>query len=144
MRQDTKKILLMLCAVSSEKTLLGMWSDLKAASKTEFESEVAKALSAIAKATESAATAPPSPAPRPRPRRGGSPAARIAHRLTEELGFTEREAAIALTAGLRDKGVDAAKIPEPGDQSLTDWVGALLERVSGAVVMGAAQRIERR
>ena len=37
MRQDTRKILLMLCAVSSKRTLLELWADLKEASKAEFE-----------------------------------------------------------------------------------------------------------
>jgi hypothetical protein len=120
-----------------------LWADLKAASKTEFESELAKAQATIAKATEGADT-PSSPArpSRSRGQRSASPAARIVHRLTEEVGLSEREAAIALTAGLREKGVDAAKIPSAGED-LTQWVEALLERVSGAVVMGAAQRIEK-
>jgi hypothetical protein len=45
---------------------------------------------------------------------------------------------------LREKGVAAAKIPSNSGENLTAWVEALLDRVSGAVVMGAAQRIERR
>jgi len=120
-----------------------LWADLKAASKTEFESELAKAQETIAKATADADTPPPPPARPPRSRglRSASPAARIVHRLTEEVGLSEREA--ALTAGLREKGVDAAKIPGAGGENLTQWVEALLERVSGAVVMGAAQRIEK-
>ena len=69
--------------------------------------------------------------PRSRGLRSASPAARIVHRLTEEVGLSEREAAIALTAGLREKGVDAAKIPSAGGENLTQWVEALLERVSG-------------
>jgi hypothetical protein len=133
----------MLCAVSSKKTLLGLWADLKAASKTQFESELAKAQETIAKATADADTpAPPARSPRSRGLRSATPAARIVHRLTEEVGLSEREAISALTAGLREKGVDAAKIPS-GSENLTQWVEALLERVSGAVVMGAAQRIEK-
>jgi hypothetical protein len=134
----------MLCVVSSKKTLLGLWADLKAASKAEIESELAKAQQAIAKATADAGTSPPLARP-PRSRSGprsASPAARIVHRLTEEVGLSEREAVDALTADLRDKGIDAAKIPAAGE-NFTQWVEALLERVSGAVVMGAAQRIEK-
>jgi hypothetical protein len=134
----------MLCAVSSKKTLLGLWADLKAASKTEFESELARAFETIAKATEDAGAPPTACPPRSRPSRSASPAARIAHRLTGELGLTEREAVSALIAGLRQKGVDAAKIPGNSGESLIAWVEALLDQVSGAVVMGAAQRIERR
>jgi hypothetical protein len=65
-------------------------------------------------------------------------------RVADKLGLSERDAVSAMTAALREKGVDAAKIPDPGGKSLTEWVEALLERVSGAVVMGAAQRIARR
>jgi hypothetical protein len=68
---------------------------------------------------------------------------RISHHLTGTVGLTEREAIAALTARLREKGIDAAKIPDAAGISLTEWVGALLERVSGAVVMGTAQRIEK-
>jgi hypothetical protein len=63
--------------------------------------------------------------------------------LTEELGLSERDAVSALTASLRHKGIDAAKIPSAGGENLTQWVETLLDRVSGAVVMGAAQRIEK-
>ena len=65
------------------------------------------------------------------------------HHLTGKLGLTEREAVSSLTASLREKGIEAAKIPDAGGQNLAGWVEALLERVSGAVVMGAAQRIEK-
>jgi hypothetical protein len=142
MRQDTKKILLMLCAVSSKKTLLGLWADLKAVSKAEFESELVKVQEALRRATAGeAATMPTAPEPAQRVR-SGTPAARIAHRLTGELGLSERDAVSALTSCLRQKGIDAAKIPDATGRSLTQWVEALLERVSGAVVMGAAQRID--
>jgi hypothetical protein len=139
MRQDTKRILLMLCAVSSKKTLLGLWADLKAASKAEFESELARAQAALAGAMDAG---PAQPARRRmQPPRDDRPASRIAHRLGGELGLSDREAVAALTSSLREKGVEADKIPDAGRGNLTDWLEALLERVSGAVVMGAAQRI---
>jgi hypothetical protein len=132
----------MLCAVSSKKTLLGLWADLKAASKAEFESELARAQEALARATGDGGSTPAAAGPR-RAARGDSPAARIAHHLTAKVGLTEREAVAALMAGLREKGVDAAKTPDAGGIRLTEWVAALLERVSGAVVMGVAQRVEK-
>jgi hypothetical protein len=134
----------MLCAVSSKKTLLALWSDLKSASKAEFEIELAKAQDAIAKATGDTATPAPARPPRAQAPRGNTPAARIVHHLTEKLGLTDREAVAALTASLREKGTEAAKIPDTGGKNLSGWVEALLERVSGAVVMGAAQRVEKR
>ena len=117
-----------------------MWSDLKAATKTEFESEIAKLQQAAKAATEEA----PEPPLRPRPQapRAGTPAARIAHHLTGKLALGERDAISALTAELREKGIDAGKIPDASGQSLNAWLEALLGRVSGAVVMGAAQRID--
>ena len=143
MRQDTKKILLMLCAVSSRKTLLALWSDLKAASKAEFEAELAKAQEAIAGAMGGGkAPQPRLQQPRAQAPRDDRPVSRIAHHLTDKLGLSEKEAVAALTASLRDRGVEGAKIPSAERRNLTDWLEALLERVSGAVVMGAAQRIE--
>jgi hypothetical protein len=74
--------------------------------------------------------------------RANSPAARIAHHLTGKLGLSEHEAVSALTARLREKGVDPTKIPDAGGKGVDQWIEALLERVSGAVVMGAAQRVD--
>jgi hypothetical protein len=119
-----------------------LWSDLKAATKTEFESEIAKLQEVAKAATEEAVQPPPSARARHQAPRAGNPAARIAHHLTGKLDLGERDAINALTAELREKGIDAAKIPDASGQSLNAWLEALLDRVSGAVVMGAAHRVE--
>ena len=146
MRQDTRKILLMLCAVSSKRTLLELWADLKEASKAEFEFEIKKAQAAVADVLDGGGGKPPSPRSRPAKRvpRDDRPVSRLLHHLTGTLGLSETEAARALRSALGEAGIDSAKIPSSERRSLTEWLEALLERVSGSVVMGAAQRIERR
>lgn len=129
----------MLCAVSSKKTLLGLWADLKGASKAEFEAELATAQAALASALEGKA-APRRPLGRAQPR-DDRPSSRLVQHLTEKLGLNEKEAVAALSANLREAGVDSAKIPSAERRDLGEWLEALLERVSGSVVMGAAQRV---
>ena len=130
----------MLCAVSSKKTLLALWADLKETSKAELEAEIAKAQAAIAAGLDDKGQPATLPRRRPAPR-SDRPSARIARQLTETLGLEENEAVSALTAALQESGVDRAKIPRSDRRSLTEWIDALLERVSGSVVMGAAHRI---
>jgi hypothetical protein len=60
-----------------------------------------------------------------------------------KVGLTEDQAVAVLTTRLREKGVDVAKIPSASGAGLVPWIEMLLERVSGAVVMGAAQRVEK-
>ena len=132
----------MLCAVSSKKTLLALWSDLKNASKAEFEAELAKAQAAVAHALKDEVFPSPRPAGRARPR-DDRPASRLMQHLTGKLGLGEKEAIAALSASLRETGIDAAKIPAGERRDLSEWLEALLERVSGSVVMGAAQRVEK-
>jgi hypothetical protein len=87
----------MLCAVSSKKTLLGLWADLKDASKTEFEAELAVAQAALASALGGSVQGNRPPRAPPRDDR---PVTRLAYHLTEKLGLADREAMSALSASV--------------------------------------------
>jgi len=120
---------------------MGLWSDIRALSKAEFEAEVDKCRIEL-----DAAAGRIAPRRLTRKRAGPAddkPATRISFLLKEKLGLSEDEAIRKLSASLRQQGVGPEKIPQGGGD-LRAWLDELLDRVSGSVVMGAAHKIENR
>ena len=137
MRKETGELLATLSAQYPKRTLLALWSDLRALDKREFEE-------LLGASTKTLRSPRKSPAKRQQLAFHDTPESQIRHLLLTQGGMQEKDAADQLKRQLVDQGVGSSRIPPLAGRQLADWLSALFRSVPASQVMHAALQISGR